>query len=76
MKLPAKEGPELLKRWRQWATRSRFAPFRKLAKTFRQYWAGIVSYFACRITQGAIEAINLKQRGGTILDSHSASDGF
>jgi hypothetical protein len=27
-------------------------------KTFRQYWAGIVSYFQDRITQGAIEAIN------------------
>jgi transposase len=34
------------------------APFKKLAQTFRQYWAGIVSYFQCRITQGAIEAIN------------------
>ena len=52
------EGPELLQRWCQWATRSRLAPFRKLAQTFRQYWQGIVSYFQCRITQGAIEAIN------------------
>ena len=52
------EGPELLNRWCQWATRSRLAPFKKLAQTFRQYWAGIVSYFQCRITQGAIEAIN------------------
>ena len=24
----------------------------------QQYWKGIVSYFQCRITQGAIEAIN------------------
>jgi transposase len=55
---PSQEGPELLKRWCQWATRSRLAPFRKLAKTFRQYWAGIVSYFLCRVTQGAVEAIN------------------
>lgn len=31
---------------------------RGLAQTFRQYWLGIVSYFQCRITQGAIEAIN------------------
>ena len=45
-------------RWCQWATRSRLAPFKKLAQTIRQYWAGIVSYFECRITQGAIEAIN------------------
>ena len=52
------EGPELLNRWCQWATRSRLAPFKKLAQTIRQYWAGIVSYFECRITQGAIEAIN------------------
>ncbi len=52
------EGPKLLQRWCQWATRSRLAPFKKLAQTFRQYWAGIVSYFECRITQGAIEAIN------------------
>jgi hypothetical protein len=34
------------------------APFKKLAQTFRQHWAAIVSYFECRITQGAIEAIN------------------
>jgi transposase len=48
------EGPELLQGWCQWATRSRLVPFRKLAQTFRQYWQGI----QCRITQGAIEAIN------------------
>jgi transposase len=52
------EGPKLLQRWCQWATRSRLAPFKKLAQTIRQYRAGIVSYFECRITQGAIEAIN------------------
>jgi transposase len=52
------EGPELLKYWCRWAARSRLAPFRKLAKTFQQYWTGIVSYFQCRITQGAVEAIN------------------
>ena len=48
----------MLERWCQWARRSRLAPFRKLAQTFRQYWDGIISYFHCRITQGAIEAIN------------------
>jgi transposase len=52
------EGPELLKRWCQRATRSRLAPLKKLAQTFRQYWAGIVVYFQCRIPQGTIEAIN------------------
>jgi hypothetical protein len=38
-------------------TRGRLAPFRKLAKTFRQYWAGIVSYFLRHITQ-TVEGIN------------------
>ena len=54
----ASDGPRLLERWCQWATRSRLTPFRKLAQTFRQYWDGIVHYFHCRITQGAVEAIN------------------
>ena len=52
------DGPELLRAWCSWAARSRLAPFQKLARTIRQYWDGIVTYFHSRITQGAIEAIN------------------
>jgi transposase len=55
---PRDEGPGLLKEWCAWAGRSRLAPFQKIARTIRQYWAGIISYFNERITQGAIEAIN------------------
>jgi transposase len=55
---PKEEGPQMLQEWCQWASRSRLEPFRKLARTIRQYWDGIVSYFDERITQGAIEAIN------------------
>ena len=55
---PGAVGPELLATWCQWASRSRLAPFQKLARTIRQYWKGIVSYFDGRITQGAIEATN------------------
>jgi transposase len=33
-------------------------PIKKLTRTVRQYWNGIVSYFDCRITQGTIEALN------------------
>jgi transposase len=54
---PDVDGPDLLRWWCQWA-RSRLKPFRKLAKTIRQYWAGIASYFKHHITRGAIEAIN------------------
>jgi transposase len=55
---PREEGPALLREWCAWADRSRLEPFRKLAKTIRQWWTGIVNYFNERITQGAIEAIN------------------
>jgi transposase len=55
---PNNQGPELLQKWCRWAQRSRLKPFRKLAKTITEYWDGIVSYFQCRITQGATEAIN------------------
>ena len=55
---PSVDGPELLGWWCRWAARSRLQPFQKLAKTIRQYWNGIVSYFQHHITQGAIEAIN------------------
>ena len=55
---PRAEGPGLLRQWCAWAGRSRLEPFQKLARTIRQYWDGIVSYFNERITQGAIEAIN------------------
>jgi transposase len=46
------EGPQLLKQWCQWAARSRLPAFQKLAKTFRQYWSGIVNYFQCRAMSG------------------------
>ena len=55
---PKEEGPGLLKEWCAWAGRSRLEPFQKLARTIRQYWNGIVSFFDQRITNGAIEAIN------------------
>jgi transposase len=55
---PREEGPAWLAEWCGWAARSRLEPFRKLARTIRQYWNGIVAYFNERITQGAIEAMN------------------
>jgi len=54
----AAQGPELLEQWCQWASRSRLAPFLKLAETIRSYWKGITAFFTSYLTQGAIEAIN------------------
>jgi transposase len=44
--------------WCGWAARSRLSPFRKLAKTVRQHWDGILAYFDTRLTSAAIEAVN------------------
>ena len=44
--------------WCGWAARSRLSPFRDLAKTVRQHWDGILTYFDTRLTSAAIEAVN------------------
>jgi transposase len=42
--------------WCRWAARSRPSHFRKLAKTVRQHWDGILAYFDTHMTSAAIEA--------------------
>ena len=49
-----------LKWWCGWAARSRLEPFRKLARTLKTHWDGILGYFESGITSAAIEAINGK----------------
>ena len=47
-----------LKWWRARAGRSRLEPFKKLARTIREHWDGVVAYFESGITSAAIEAVN------------------
>ena len=47
-----------LKAWCSWAVRSRLGPFKKLAKTLKSHWDGILAYYPHRITSAAIESIN------------------
>lgn len=54
----AQEGPALLAWWCRWASRSRLAPFVKLAHSIKKHWQGVTAYFVSRYTQGPIEAIN------------------
>lgn len=51
---------ESLRWWCRWASRSRLAPFTKLARTLKSHWTGIVGFFKSGITNAAIEAINGK----------------
>ena len=60
-----------LKTWCSWASRSRLNPFKKLAKTIRNHWDGILGYFPNRVTSAAIEAIN-----GVIQTARRRARGF
>ena len=47
-----------IKEWISWASRSRLAPFVKLAKTIRRHLDGIVAYVESRLTNGLTEGLN------------------
>jgi len=47
-----------IKWWLGWADRSRLAAFRKLSRTLKDHFAGILAYLETRLTNAAIEAIN------------------
>ena len=44
--------------WLGWADRSRLEPFRKLSRTLKHHFHGILAYFETRLTNAAIEAVN------------------
>lgn len=47
-----------LKWWCGWADRSRLQPFRKLSKTIKSHWKGIMAFMETRLTNAAMEAVN------------------
>ena len=51
---------DTLRWWCAWASRSRLEPFRRLARTLKKHWDGIMGFFESGITSAAIEAINGK----------------
>jgi transposase len=48
--------------WYGWARRSRLEPFKRLANTFRDHWAGIRHALEWEITNGPVEGFNSKIR--------------
>lgn len=48
--------------WITWATRSRLAPFQKLARTVRKHLDGILGYVASGLSNGRAEGMNGKIR--------------
>lgn len=53
-----KEAVAGLKWWCQWAMRSRLEEIKKVVRTIREHWDGIVAYLETRLTNGPAEAVN------------------
>ena len=51
-----------LDEWISWASRSRLAPFRRVARTIREHAAGILAYVRSRLSNGRTEGLNGKLR--------------
>lgn len=65
-----------LTEWIGWATRSRLAPFQKLARTVKKHLEGILAYIPERLNNGRTEGMNGKIRTITrrSFGFHSASN--
>ncbi|QZE14972.1 ISL3 family transposase [Halosquirtibacter laminarini] len=48
----------LLKQWYYWATHSRLEPNKKVAKTIKNHWNGIVKWMDTKLNNGILEGLN------------------
>ena len=56
---PDRQSAEpLLERWYSWARRCRIEPIKKVAKTLKDHWEGILNAFDSKLTNGRVEAAN------------------
>jgi len=49
---------ELLKKWYFWATHSKLEPMKKVAKTIKSHWDGIIQWKKSQINNGILEGLN------------------
>lgn len=52
------EGEVRLKEWYAWAIRSQIEPVKKVARTVKAHWDGILAWFDSKLSNGYVEAIN------------------
>lgn len=74
----AVHSAQALKKWLHWAQRSRLQPFKDLAKTITQHWAGILKAFdACYLHTGYVEAVtSLLQAAKAKARGYGTTDHF
>ena len=54
----AKEFVQLLKKWYYWVSHSRLEPMKKVGRTIKNHWDGIVQWKTSRINNGILEGLN------------------
>jgi transposase len=52
------DAEALLKRWHSWAIRSQIEQVKKVARTVKDHWNGILAWFESKLSNGFLEAIN------------------
>ena len=56
---PSRQDAEvLLKRWYNWAIRCQIEQVKKVAKTVKDHWNGILAWFESKLSNGFLEAVN------------------
>lgn len=55
---PPEQAEAYLKAWYDWAIRSQLAPIKRFARTIREHWNGVLSWFQTRISNGILEGLN------------------
>jgi transposase len=55
---PERAAAGYLRRWCQWAQRSRLPEMVRVAKTIKQHWDGVLRWFTSHISNGVLEGIN------------------
>jgi len=52
------DGEALLKSWYDWAIRSQIKQVKKVARTVKNHWNGILTWFDSKLSTGFLEAVN------------------
>lgn len=52
------DAETLLKSWYNWAIRSQIEPVKKVARTVKDHWNGILAWFDSKLSNGFLEAVN------------------
>lgn len=52
------EAEVLLKKWYSWAIRSQIEQVKRVARTVKEHWNGILAWFDSKLSNGFLEAVN------------------